>query len=599
MTTKHTADRTAHSAAESALSANHNARRYAVMQPHRFSTPPFTLGGTRQAKQARESEHLQDRVPSYLRALPQSPRLYHPRRQAALRTLLYFSDDTILNTMASSYFDPQPTKAPAAAKMAEIADEDAFGTMGLLSPQVTRILDDLELEEKSSSDDENASLSGDSSPSDKDAKRDRKSHQSSSEQLRKSQTSPLPRAKKRVQIASPPTQNNRPGLAGHKHPHLARFHSLRSMLFSSQIEDNMQKCKEQQAQEEAGSKWKAEHDLRRGLSRPKTPEKEQKEGLVKKLKGGLRRMTSKEVPTLGKIKEQGDNESTASSDEDEEPQGRGSDDDIDHSDIEDLVRWVSRRDPPSDGENRRTMQKAEEATKEDSGHESLGHSDVDDLVRWVSRREEASSDQPQTRAAPTSTIEKEEIVHDGYSEASTESDSENDHYREASVKEDDVDDLMRWISHKEGPHAGPVRAKREGDKADPECVSETHDEDTAELVRWVTRKDDTSGESDVPDEETLPVINEPTKTSNWKPNEGSNLKTEVPQTESRGSLTHNDVDDLVRWVSRKNPDEPKEVPEEDETKTGARPSLSPEDVDELVKWVSRKDGEQGINASNQ
>ena len=106
---------------------------------------------------------------------------------------------------------------------------------------------------------------------------------------------------------------------------MARFHSLRSILFSTRIEADMEQCKEVEATQSAEEKWKSEHEMRKGYNRPKTPEKQPKEGLTRKVSNTLKRMRSKEVPTLNKIKEVGDNESTASSD-DEDERERGSDD---------------------------------------------------------------------------------------------------------------------------------------------------------------------------------------------------------------------------------------------------------------------------------
>ena len=106
---------------------------------------------------------------------------------------------------------------------------------------------------------------------------------------------------------------------------------------------------------------------------------------------------------------------------------------INHSDVEDLVRWISRRDPASDGEMRK---KGVVEIKEDSGHESFGDSDVDDLVRYVSRRSD-----------PKEEVENK-TQHSGYSDASTEYDEEQQ--QDSSDEEEDADELVRWISHHQG-----------------------------------------------------------------------------------------------------------------------------------------------------
>ncbi|KAJ4295564.1 hypothetical protein N0V90_007577 [Kalmusia sp. IMI 367209] len=454
--------------------------------------------------------------------------------------------------MSSSYFDAQPAKAQPPAALLDIPEGSDLAKMSLLSPQVSRILDDLELQEKSSSEDESASLSEDSNR-DKDASDDRKSRRDLAEQdhgIRKAQTSPLPRGSKQTQAQN--QQSHQPGLNSPKHPHLARFHSLRSMLFSSHIEDNIQKCNETKMQEQAEAKWKAEHDLRRGLNRPKTPESQSpsREGLVKRMTGGLKRMASKNSPPpMAKIPE--DNVSTAS---DDEEQDNSNEEDINHSDIEDIVRWVSRRDPPSDGEARKLQDgNASQVSKTDSGHESLGNSDVDELVRWVSRREE-----PEGKGPHKDSESKPEDVHHRYSDASTQSDSEVEtrQTREESMNQDDVDELVRWVSRRDGPNAGPVRNNKAAH--DSSSRSEAQDSQAEELARWAFKQDDMSGESLEASKDSLPVMGEHAKDRKSAPIVGSRLKREVSHTkpaamESETALTHDDVDELVEWVTRKTP----------------------------------------------
>jgi len=406
---------------------------------------------------------------------------------------------------------------------------------GLLSPQVTQILDSLQLDERSSSED--------SDPSQNRKPRARSAKQDNN--IRKIQTSPLPRGSKRVQ-AEPPPQLHRPGLNSEKHPHIARFHSLRSILFSTRIEDNIQKSNEARMKADAESKWKAEHEQRKGLQRPKTPEAQTppKEGLVNKIRGGLKRMASKDSPPPMKKIQEDENVSTASDEDDEkmvENKQNSSDSEIDHSDIEDLVRWVSRKDPPSDGERSKTNAGLNPIAKHDGSHESLAHSDVEELVRWVSRRDGLQ--------------QEERDGHYGYSDAPTESDSEGEprgRKREESMDQDDIDELVRWVSHKDGPKAGPVLKK----KGQPTTEST---ESTDDLMRWVTMKDDTSGESEPESQENLATMDKPTKKLTIPSEGGSKLKKEVYRDKSptRGlnseaQLTHDDVDDLVRWVSRKN-----------------------------------------------
>nr|GFD57521.1 hypothetical protein [Tanacetum cinerariifolium] len=84
--------------------------------------------------------------------------------------------------------------------------------------------------------------------------------------------------------------------------------------------------------------------------------------------------------------------------------------------------------------------------KEDSGHESLGHSDIEELVLHASRKSIAT--------------EPSVVMHTGYSDESTASDSEQ------SQEEDDQEEgslegsLSRWVSRRDGAMAGPVRGQR-------------------------------------------------------------------------------------------------------------------------------------------
>ncbi|KAF1967695.1 hypothetical protein BU23DRAFT_559176 [Bimuria novae-zelandiae CBS 107.79] len=463
--------------------------------------------------------------------------------------------------MSSSYFDAQPAKALPHSALLNIPEGSDFGRTGLLSPQVSRILDDLELNEKSSSDDDNASLSGEDSGSDRDTSRGRKSRRNIPEQdnaIRKAEPSPLVPRDKRVQIHNQ-SSSHRPGLNSQKNPHLARFHSLRSMLFSSHIEEHMQK----QHESEAEAQWKTEHDLRKGLNRPKTPpekQKSSKEGLAQMMKAGLKRMASKQSPPpMAKIPE--DNVSTAS-DEEEEAVYHSDDENINHSDIEDLVRWVSKRDPPSDGEARGPKEdEADQLSKADSGHESLGLSDVEELVRWVSRKDVPESQELENHLKVLAGNE-----HHGYSDVSTQSDSEAEtgqHHHRAFIDEDDISELVRWVSHKDGPKAGPIRNKKDGSGAGTPSGSDAHDPHTDDLVRWVTKTDDTSGESINLSQESLPITADGKNEPNAAPKPGSGLKQEVSHSvpaskpeamESDVALTHDDVDELVNWVTKKKAD---------------------------------------------
>ncbi len=412
-----------------------------------------------------------------------------------------------------------------------------LGKMSLLSPQVSRILDDLD-------DDNSDSGSEEGSASDKAGKSTHLQQNSKSPDTwqTKQENKPV-----KPSSLSPVISRTKSSSSKHKSksskpkpkpPHMARFHSLRSMLFSANIEDKIKTATEEDIYQEetAATKWKEQHEKRQ-ISRPKTPEKDAqgKSGVGSRIKMKLRRLTSKDVPTLGQIGEDeatqhfDDNASTASSsgqDDGQERSPKRKEEDersINHSDVEDLVRWVSKRDAPSDGETRnRTGEEVE------SDRESIADSDVDELARWVSRR---------------SDTKKFEM--DGLSEVSTESDEE---VAAVSSEDEDPDDLVRWVSHKEGPKAGPVRRKMQRGDLDWEEEHNYYDSDIPELSRWATRQDDTSGESGP----GTPVLAARRFDDEDEPERGrSRSRSASPAIRQKNHLGNNDIDELVRWVSRK------------------------------------------------
>ncbi|PSN73366.1 hypothetical protein BS50DRAFT_568915 [Corynespora cassiicola Philippines] len=500
----------------------------------------------------------------------------------------------------ASYFDPQPASKPAADVVHLPEDDDELGKTSMLTPQVTRILEDLDLDDHSGSDDDDSSLSGDTdaAPTEENNAKQASKSSNKTDKIRGSRPEAKPK-NKHIQVHAPSTPPLGVASNRQRHPHLARFHSLRSMLFSSQIEQNMAKCNEARDHEEAEAKWKSDHEKRRGLNRPKTPESPTKDGFAHKLGNTLRRMTSKEVPTMHKIKETNDNESTASSEDEEEAKERlrrtanDDEDSMNDSDVEELTRWVSKRDPPSDGETRTGNKK--ETPREDSGRESLGNSDVEDLVRWVSRR-----------SVPE---EVEEQKHLGFSDASTESDSESPAQSRASIGDKDVDELVRWISRRDGPNAGPVRNKATSPFSNL-SEPDVQDSDVADLVGWVTHRDNTSGES-LADDRSDRLTKHDRDTHSAKEDKG---RVDFPDNkDERETLTHDDVDELVRWVSKRDTNAKEEDEREDRIEEWSRQekekknqlgmeqdegSLGHEDVEELLKHVRRKQEDTGENQDN-
>ncbi|KAF2130372.1 hypothetical protein P153DRAFT_430600 [Dothidotthia symphoricarpi CBS 119687] len=452
----------------------------------------------------------------------------------------------------ASYFDlPPQTKAKAAATALPESERGEWTGTSLLSPQVTQLLAELDLEDRSSSDSEEGSLSEeDIQP--KHSSKGTNHHGHKNKQVaisKKAAPSTHPPRKSALDSSSTSTSsqvNNlppRPGSGaksvGVRQPHMNRFHSLRSILFLSKIEQNLMEVKrEDRVREEAASEWKNQHDQRQ-IGKPKTPEKEltPKDGLSRRITTRIRRMTSRDVPTMGQIREGVDDrldgrESTASSDNEDEQTSpilnrRNSDEgSIDHSDLDDLMRWVSRQDPPSDGEvrKRENLNSAENH----GAHESLGDSDVDELVQWASRKSD-----PEGKEQPLP----------GYSDASTESDSEAIN---GSSNDEDADELVRWISRREGPNAGPARQK-----ALPKPVYLDEDSEVSQSDRSMSRHDGKNG--------------------------GSNLLSK------RVASTHQDDD---------SPGSPRGRPIERSSPNKLDHNLTDDDVNGLVQWVSRKDSNQ-------
>ncbi|CAN9422043.1 unnamed protein product [Alternaria alternata] len=415
----------------------------------------------------------------------------------------------------ASYFDLPPSqKAAPAANLDQIPQDQRkqLGRMNsLMSPAVTQILEGL-------GDDHSDSDSSEGDISEQEEQRSTQHTKKSLEPQRLSQDKQkhIAGQNPRPSSLSPSRSSLKSGTGKssihsktssargsgensakprQKQPHMARFHSLRSMLFQQRIEDQMKTVTQEDCQNEqnAADKWHKQHEERQ-MHRTGTPEKDSsgKSGIGSRLRMTVRRMTTKDAGNMEKIREDGapvefnDRASTASSDAEGEQRNPYESDgeSIDHSDVEELVRWVSRRDPPSDGERRKDNSVVE--AKEDSGHESLGPSDVDELVRFASRK----SDAKETRS-----------INDGHS---------GEHY------ESDVPELGRWFKRHDGTSgesaaSTPVKETfddfdeeeqrgRPRSREEIEPIKEKRhitDDDVDELVRWVSRKDSKQQESTV------------------------------------------------------------------------------------------------------
>jgi hypothetical protein len=464
----------------------------------------------------------------------------------------------------ASYFDLPPQKAPPAANIEHMPQDQRkqLGRMNsLMSPAVTQILEGL------GNEDSDSDSSEEKDPSEEEDQRaaQRTKTALDNQRLRQDKQKYVAAQAPRPSSLSPSrsSQKTTSKSSGHskpssahgsgdssaksrqKQPHMTRFHSLRSMLFQQRIQDQMKTVTQEDCKKEqnAADKWRSQH-AERQMHHTGAPEQDStgKGGIGSRIRMTVRRMTTKDAGNMEKIREDGapvefnDRASTASSDNEDDGRKTSTaryesdNESIDHSDVDELVRWVSRRDPPSDGERRKGGDRVE--SKEDSGHESLGPSDVDELVRYASRK----SDAKETQAFNDG--------HAGYSDASTESDSE---IRDVSSdEEEDAEDLVRWISHRDGPKAGPVRRNLQRPELDSD-VGEHYDSDVPELGRWFKRHDGTSGESaaSTPVKETFAEIDE--EEERGRPRSRESIE---PIKEKR-HITDDDVDELVRWVSRK------------------------------------------------
>ncbi|KAF1941292.1 hypothetical protein EJ02DRAFT_466632 [Clathrospora elynae] len=459
----------------------------------------------------------------------------------------------------ASYFDLPPQQKAAVVTTEQWPEEQRkqLGRLSLMSPAVTQLLEDLGGEHSDSNSEEG-------SPSEEDISQtkhinkeghSRKSCQNNQKYAVEQAPQPSSLSPKKGSLTSTTTKGSGPAKqqparlskddpvkAKEAQPRMARFHSLRSMLFQANIQDKIKTVTQEDCRKEkdVATKWKNQHEERQ-MHRPTTPEKDaqKKDGIGGRIRMTMRRMTTRDVGSMEKIREDGapvvfeERASTASSDNENEQRDpvREHDSDkesINHSDVEDLVRWVSRRDPASDQEARNGDVAS---IKKYSGQESLGHPDVDDLVQYVSRR----SDNKENKGVNGQQT--------GYSDASTESDSELQ--KVSSEEEEDVDDLVRWISHRDGSKAGPVRRKLERPELDSD-VEQHYDSDVPELGRWFKRHDDTSGESapTTPVRENFAMEEEPERGRPRSRESG-------PPVKEKKHLTHDDVDELVRWVSRK------------------------------------------------
>jgi len=376
----------------------------------------------------------------------------------------------------ASYFELPPATVASTEEL-PLEQRKQLGRMSLMSPAVTQLLEDLNDEESDTSS-EGGSLEADNlddninepfGPSrDNQDDPDLNTTQNSFSLSHRYSLNPnLDRS------SEPNPAWTAPGVSTRQKPsRMARFHSLRSILLQANIEEKIKTgAKGNMQQEEvATDRLKTQHDNRQmNEAREPTFDNEGKNKMVNRVMNKIRRRKSKSVPTMSKIGEHGTNSklnnfaSTASADNesghidsfnrDEEDQN------IDRSDMMEIERWGRGN---SAGTRRAKL-------NFDSGNKSPGVSDVDDLGQRASQILTSKTDQVEIGG------------HTGYSDASTESDTEL--LDKSSDEEEDAEDLIRWISHRHGPLAGPV--DRNTRKFEPEYNLNLPDvSHVPELGRW-------------------------------------------------------------------------------------------------------------------
>jgi hypothetical protein len=449
----------------------------------------------------------------------------------------------------ASYFDLPPQPA-APADVLKIQGDEYKG-LGLLSPQVSRILDDFDFEDGSSSDEGEEEEEEEEEEEPKPATRNTPSNNKTTTTT-KFQPSPRRSRLGSVQLVPEDFPPSPPALAESgpqaaaassspapkkdkaskpRHANMERFKSLRSVLFLSKIEDNMNKMyHEEQTRSDAAQDWRVQHDKRQGLNRPATPGKEKKKdeaekdtakdsGLTTRVATKIRHMASHGTPTMEQIPESTAptrRDSTATDTDDDDgppisiPYSSASEEDED----DDLTRWTSLADPPSGSDASHAASPA------------LAPTDIPSLLQHARRLSLPS--QPAAVHFGTSGS------HD--SDESTASDSDD---AAVESEDEDADELVRWVSRRDGALAGPVRAA-------PTATTAAHrdDEDVTELNPWTARSPPSQRRGRTAERSGS------VSRSRSRAREAKALMESGTKTKKKG-LCDADVDELVQWVSRR------------------------------------------------
>jgi hypothetical protein len=324
---------------------------------------------------------------------------------------------------------------------------------------------------------------------------------------------------------------------------MERFKSLRSVLFLSKIEDNMNKMyHEEQTRADAAQDWRAQHDKRQGLNRPATPDKEKKKdetekettkdtGLTTRVATKIRRMASHGTPTMEKIPEstahasaptRRDSTATDTEDDDDGPplsipysSASASEEDED----DDLTRWTSLADPPSGSDASHAASPA------------LLPTDIPTLLQHARRL----SIPPLAPAVQFGTRDSHA------SDESTASDSDD---AAVESEDEDADELVRWVSRRDGALAGPVRGALPTTTA--AAADRDDDGDVTELNPWTARSPPAQRRGRTA-ERSGSVSRSRSRVREAK----AEMESGTKKGTKKGGLCDADVDELVQWVSRR------------------------------------------------
>lgn len=575
--------------------------------------------------------------------------------------------------MASSYFDLQPRSRTTAEDLVgstEDGKKEELVRPRYLTPQVSSILDSWEHFSSDDSDSDDEVDSGvDSKKGDKAAKPSTTDKNPIVKNLE---------AQKTVVHCEPGTPVESKGkekapsshLRLARHPRLERFVSLRSTLFSTHIEENL---KNQAPQQDTPTTQTEDNEPLSNMA--DSAEHPRRQSLAHRMSSTLRKITSRDVPTLRHIKEephkkakpedspsrQRKDSAHVHSEHDSEGEESMHDEDVD-----DLVRWVSRRKSsthPGEGALQQANQSSDTSkaplVQQPATHASLAKSrlaeqspapseppseglaptDVNDIVSWVRSKHTPEDQEPKkgsrlqpvppglelpTRPSVISTTsenylcdysdeEEDNSQADELELASKRSMDPNEHAFDIPADQITLQDRRptafvspKGSHHTEGPAATPLSRQSipEGDEGEEDSVQQTSSTDFAAGALG----DSSTSHGLAPPPNTLGKQDSHTSHTSRKSQD-----TLATQEDRISDMNEEEVVGLIRTVTQDETSPDEEVKREaailkwrvekerqqreghvDEHHKG---DLSEEDVDELVKWVSRRASAGGFKGT--